>query len=158
VDQPASALTVPWDQHFFLYKIYIGQDYIVPHAIVLAVCLIFECRFSTSASRSGCPSGSIAAWQGNEQQMCPERRFAAPFSYLANMEMDMPETSEASMDARARRAAKRVGYRAVKSRWRAGSIDNFGEFQIVDPFCNAIVAGARFDYSADDVIAFCSEA
>jgi hypothetical protein len=98
------------------------------------------------------------AGQGNEQQMCPERRFAAPFSYLANMENEMPAISEASMDARARRAAKRAGYLAVKSRWRAGTIDNFGEFQIVDPFCNAVIAGVRFDYNADDVIAFCSEA
>jgi hypothetical protein len=38
-----------------------------------------------------------------------------------------------SQEDRARRAAKRVGLRARKSRWRAGSIDNFGEFMIVDP-------------------------
>ena len=38
-----------------------------------------------------------------------------------------------------RRAAKRVRLRACKSRWRAGSIDNFG-FQIIDPHHNWIVA------------------
>jgi hypothetical protein len=57
----------------------------------------------------------------------------------------------------ARRAAKRVGLQARKSRWRTGSIDNLGEFMIVDPRLNCVVAGARFDLTADDVIALCAE-
>ena len=55
-----------------------------------------------------------------------------------------------------RRAAKRVRLRACKSRWRAGSIDNFG-FQIIDPHHNWIVAEERFDCTADDVVGFCAE-
>jgi hypothetical protein len=64
-------------------------------------------------------------------------------------------TQEYSED-QARRAAKRVGLKARKSRWRAGSVDNFGGFMIVDPIRNWIVAGARFDFTADDVVEFCS--
>jgi hypothetical protein len=60
-----------------------------------------------------------------------------------------------AMDSRARRAAKRVGLQARKSRWRAGSIDNLGGFQIIDPWRNWIVAGQRFDFTARDVIEFC---
>jgi hypothetical protein len=62
-----------------------------------------------------------------------------------------------SQQDRARRAAKRVGLKARKSRWRAGSIDNFGDFQIIDPKHNWVVAGAKFDCTADDVVEFCAE-
>ena len=62
-----------------------------------------------------------------------------------------------SQEDRARRAAKRVGSQARKSRWRAGSIDNLGDFQIIDPKHNWIVAGEKFDFTADNVIAFCAE-
>jgi hypothetical protein len=40
---------------------------------------------------------------------------------------------------------------------RAGTIDNYGEFMLTDPFTNAVVAGFRFDISAVEVIAYCSE-
>jgi hypothetical protein len=60
-------------------------------------------------------------------------------------------------DQRARRAAARVGLRAKKSRWRANSIDNFNGFALVDPDANFVVAGSRFDMSAEDVVAFCKE-
>ena len=60
-----------------------------------------------------------------------------------------------SMEARARRAAKRVGWLARKSRWRAGTIDNYGGFTIIDPFHNNILYGARFDLAAEDVIEIC---
>ena len=62
-----------------------------------------------------------------------------------------------SQEDRARRAAKRVGPQARKSRWRAGSIDNLGDFQIIYPMHNWIIAGEKFDFTADDVIAFCAE-
>jgi hypothetical protein len=62
-----------------------------------------------------------------------------------------------SQQARAWQAVKRVGLKARKSRWRAGSSDNFGEFMIVDPIRNWVIAGARFDLTADDLIAFCPE-
>jgi hypothetical protein len=58
----------------------------------------------------------------------------------------------------ARRAAKHVGLRARKGgRWRAHSIDNQGGFMIVDPTRNLIVAGERFNCTADDVVEFCAE-
>jgi hypothetical protein len=62
-----------------------------------------------------------------------------------------------SQEARAQRAAKRVGLKARKSRWRAGSVDSFGEFMIIEPRGNYVVAGSRFDCTADDVVEFCSK-
>ncbi len=59
------------------------------------------------------------------------------------------------MEARARRAAKRVGWLARKSRLRAGSIENHGGFTIIDPFHNNILYGEKFDLSAEAVIEFC---
>ena len=75
------------------------------------------------------------------------------------MNMDDKESNAMTQEhseRQARRAAKRVGLQAHKSRWRAGSIDNFGEFMIVEPRCNYVVAGARFDYTTDDVVEFCA--
>lgn len=60
-------------------------------------------------------------------------------------------------EARARRAARRVGLIARKSRWRAGSVDNYGGFMLVDPFTNFVEAGARFDLSAAAVLDYCRE-
>ena len=59
------------------------------------------------------------------------------------------------MEARARRAAKRVGWLARKSRWRAGTSDNHGEFTIIDPLHNNFLYGEKFDLSAEDVIEIC---
>jgi hypothetical protein len=61
----------------------------------------------------------------------------------------------AADDQSARRAAARVGLRAKKSRRRANSINNFGGFALVDPGANFVVAGARFDMTAADVVAWC---
>lgn len=69
----------------------------------------------------------------------------------------MPDVSEQAMDARARRAAQRIGLVACKSRWRAGSVDNQGGFQIADPRFSRIEAGVRFDLSAQDVVAYCRD-
>ena len=44
---------------------------------------------------------------------------------------------------------------ARKSRWRVGTIDNYGEFMLVDPFTNIPAAGFRYDLSAEEVIEFC---
>jgi hypothetical protein len=74
----------------------------------------------------------------------------------------------AALEARARRVARRISngyytdlngrrhgtYRAEKSRWRKGSIDNLGGFQIVDVYRNTVVAGDRYNLSAEDVIAY----
>jgi hypothetical protein len=51
-------------------------------------------------------------------------------------------------DSRARRAACRAGLVARKSRWRAGSIDNYGEYSLIEPTTNIVVAGVRFDIPA----------
>ncbi len=61
------------------------------------------------------------------------------------------------LDSRARRLARKEGLVARKSRWRAGSVDNHGEFMLVDPQTNFVVAGSRFDMTADDVIRFRAE-
>ncbi len=65
--------------------------------------------------------------------------------------------TESALEQAARRAAKRVGLRATKTRWRAGSVDNYGGFQLVDPYFNRVEAGVRFDLSAEEVIAYCQE-
>jgi len=65
--------------------------------------------------------------------------------------------SESAMDARARRAAKRAGFIAKKSRWRQCTIDNWGGFMLIEPCCNVVLAGERFDWSAEDVIGYCQD-
>ena len=69
--------------------------------------------------------------------------------YIADMESKALET-------RARRAARRAGYVARKSRRRL-SIDNYGGFLIIEPRRNFAVAGSRFEMTAQDVIDFCEE-
>ena len=64
-------------------------------------------------------------------------------------------TSESALDARARRAARRCGLSARKSRWRLGTVDNRCGYQLLNDR-NGIVGGERFDMSADDVLAYCS--
>lgn len=59
-------------------------------------------------------------------------------------------------EAQARRAAKKAGLQALKSR-RQQSIDNFGGFMLVEPDGNYVVAGERFDLEPADVIRICSE-
>jgi hypothetical protein len=58
-------------------------------------------------------------------------------------------------ESAARRAAKRIGLIARKTRWRRDTIDNRGGFQLLNPYSNWIVAGEKFDLSPDDVVAFC---
>ena len=63
------------------------------------------------------------------------------------------------LEARARRAAWRVGLLVRKSRKRSNvpNCDNFGEFMLVDRDRNYVVAGARFDLSAEEVLAYCAQ-
>ncbi len=70
----------------------------------------------------------------------------------------MYTTSENALDKKARRAAHKAGYVARKSRRRQDSIDNLGGFMLVDPQLNCVVAGARFDLSAEDAIDWCQKA
>jgi hypothetical protein len=60
--------------------------------------------------------------------------------------------SEAALDSHVRRTAKRAGYIVRKSRWRLGSIDNYGEYVVIDPECNFVVFGGRYDATAEDVL------
>jgi hypothetical protein len=60
-----------------------------------------------------------------------------------------------AIEARARRAAKKAGLAVRKSKWRAGTIDNYGQFQIIDPQFNIPVAGFKYDLSAEEVIEYC---
>jgi hypothetical protein len=64
---------------------------------------------------------------------------------------------EERLEIKARRAAMRVGLFARKSRWRKCSIDNYGEFMLIDPHTGGSVAGHRFDMSAEEVIAYCTD-
>jgi len=66
--------------------------------------------------------------------------------------------TESALEARARRAARRAGLVATKSRWRSGSIDNYGEFMLIEPMGNFVVAGFRYDMSAAEVIEYCTGA
>ena len=61
----------------------------------------------------------------------------------------------ARLNAKVRRAAKRVGLRAQKSRYRSGTTDNRGKYMLIDPCRNKILCGERFDLEPEAVIAFC---
>ena len=67
------------------------------------------------------------------------------------------KVSEKALEHRARRAARRVGLLARKSRWRSDTVDNLGGFMLVDPMTNLVVNGSRFDLSAEYVIDYCSD-
>jgi hypothetical protein len=67
-------------------------------------------------------------------------------------------TMDSTLEQRARRTAKRVGLMAKKSRWRTGTLDNFGHFMLIDPRANLIVAGQRFNMTAEEVIDRCTKA
>jgi hypothetical protein len=60
--------------------------------------------------------------------------------------------SENALEQRARRAAKRAGYEAHKTRSHAGTEFNRGRFAIFDPVERCVVAGPRFEMTAEQVI------
>lgn len=66
----------------------------------------------------------------------------------------MYSLSETALEQRARRAARRAGLVAKKSRWRVGTVDNFGGFALINPIHNCIVAGSKFDLSAEAIIEY----
>ena len=59
-----------------------------------------------------------------------------------------------SLEAKARRVARSVGLVAKKSR-SMESIDNLRGFMLINDR-NYVVAGSRFDMSAQDIIDFCN--
>ena len=65
--------------------------------------------------------------------------------------------NEQSLEQKARRAARRAGFVATKSRWRANSLDNQGGFQIVEPYFNCVKQGVRFEMTAEEVIEYCKD-
>ena len=67
----------------------------------------------------------------------------------------MYQISKLALESRARRAAKKVGLLAKKTRWRKDSMDNRGGFMLVDPYFNAVVDGVRYDLTAEQVIELC---
>ena len=56
-----------------------------------------------------------------------------------------------------RRAARRVGLVARKSRWRLGTIDNLVGYMLIEPYRNLPVAcSSRRNLSAGEVIDYCA--
>lgn len=94
------------------------------------------------------------AWHDGRAGEAAQRGCAMnPYSKLPNV--TSAHVSDDAMDARARRAAKRVGLVALKTRWRSDSVDNYGGFQLVDPNMNTVEAGEKFDLTALEVIDLC---
>lgn len=60
--------------------------------------------------------------------------------------------TKSAMEARARRAAKRIGLRAIKSR-RHDPLNNYGEFMLLDD--RIPILGFRYDASPKEVIDYC---
>lgn len=77
---------------------------------------------------------------------------------MTNIETRGESVTEAALEQRARRAARRVGLVARKSRWRINTCDNYGGFILIDPMRNYCIRGWRYDLSAEDIIEFCAEA
>jgi len=56
-----------------------------------------------------------------------------------------------ALERKLRRIAQKQGYSLRKSRDRSISIDNLGEYMIVDTENNCIVAGGKFDLTLENV-------
>jgi hypothetical protein len=65
----------------------------------------------------------------------------------------MLKPTQSAIDQRARRAARRAGLWAHKSRWQLNSIDNYGGFMLINDR-NLCVAGERYQLSAEEVIEY----
>lgn len=65
-------------------------------------------------------------------------------------------TANKTQEQKLRRALNKCGYSLRKSRKRI-SLDNFGGYMIVDQHINCVVAGSRFDLSAENVQDFLAE-
>lgn len=50
-----------------------------------------------------------------------------------------------------KRRAKRVGVSFSRSNWRRDSIDNLGEYRVIDVARNCVIDGARFNADLEDV-------
>jgi hypothetical protein len=70
---------------------------------------------------------------------------------------DRSHLSERAIDSRARRAARRAGLFATKSRGHSITADNLGGYMLLDGKRYFCIAGSRFDLTAEDVIEWCRE-
>jgi hypothetical protein len=70
---------------------------------------------------------------------------------------DPIQAREKALEAHARRAAIRIGLKAIKSRKGIGSVDNCGHFMIIDPLFNRVEAGVQFEMTAEQVIEYCDK-
>ena len=61
----------------------------------------------------------------------------------------------ATSESAARRAARRAGFVAIKSRRRTGTYENQGGFMVIDPFTRFPVAGFQYDLTPKEVVDFC---
>lgn len=64
---------------------------------------------------------------------------------------------ERNRAVRLRHKLNQLGYTMMKMNCRRDSIDNFGDYAIIDTEYNAIVRGTRFDLDLDDVEEFISD-
>ncbi len=71
-------------------------------------------------------------------------------------DLNRNQYSDSVMDSRARRAAKRAGLIAQKSRQRQ-RIDNYGGYTLVYPYNRQVMYGVRYELSAEEVIDICSD-
>jgi len=62
--------------------------------------------------------------------------------------------AEKRLDGKARRAARRQGWYVTKSR-KAEDANNLGGYMLVDAETNGVVAGSRYELSAEEVIEMC---
>ena len=71
----------------------------------------------------------------------------------------LKETYETSplLELQARRAAKKAGLRAIKSRVRNLHSNNQGGWQILNPDRNEVVDGLNYEFTPERVIEFCAE-
>jgi hypothetical protein len=65
----------------------------------------------------------------------------------------MTYLKECALNFRARRAAYKAGFLAIKSRSRDGYA-NQGGYKLIEPSSNLPVAGSRYDLTAEDVIEY----
>jgi hypothetical protein len=74
---------------------------------------------------------------------------------------DVDERAQALLDKRqdacVRRAAGKVGLRVKKARASFNVFCNLGDYMLIDPSTNVVVAGASFDLTAQDVIDYCQQ-
>jgi hypothetical protein len=101
-----------------------------------------------------CPNRQDKAWASQAHTVWAARSYRLIQTQEQAMTINAREI-ESTLDSRAKSAAAKAGFKAIKSHCRKGSMDNYGHFMLIDPTSNYVVAGARFELSADDVIAYC---